>query len=183
MPIPSDTPTRHDSHGRYPEAATVEDFQLNLAAVQMRIAAACHRVGRDPATVRLLPVSKTKPESRLRMAHTAGCRVLGENKVQEAYRKWEAMQDLADLQWSVIGHLQTNKAKLVARSLLNFRHWIACDWLKRWIAAYTLKDVRWMYSCRLIPPARPVSTVCLLKTYPLLFRLFPHSLRYVCVGS
>lgn len=80
MLIPSDTPTRHDRHGCY------------------------------PATVRLLPVSKTKPENRLRMAHTAGCRVLGENKVQEAYRKWEAMQDLADLHWSVIGHLQTNKA-------------------------------------------------------------------------
>ncbi|MEI7252293.1 YggS family pyridoxal phosphate-dependent enzyme [Pectobacterium versatile] len=121
MPIPSDTPTRHDSHGCYPEAATVEDFQLNLAAVQMRIAAACHRVGRDPATVRLLPVSKTKPESRLRMAHAAGCRILGENKVQEAFRKWETMQDLADLQWSVIGHLQTNKAKLVARFATEFQ--------------------------------------------------------------
>ncbi|MCL6335714.1 YggS family pyridoxal phosphate-dependent enzyme [Pectobacterium carotovorum subsp. carotovorum] len=121
MPIPSDTPTRHDSHGRYPEAATVEDFQLNLAAVQMRIAAACQRVGRDPATVRLLPVSKTKPENRLRMAHAAGCRILGENKVQEAFRKWEAMQDLTDLQWSVIGHLQTNKAKLVARFATEFQ--------------------------------------------------------------
>lgn len=121
MPICSDTPTHHDNHGRYPEATTVEDFQHNLAAVQMRIAAACRRVGRDPDTVRLLPVSKTKPESRLRMAHTAGCRMLGENKVQEAYRKWEAMRDLADLQWSVIGHLQTNKAKLVARFATEFQ--------------------------------------------------------------
>ncbi|WP_350316029.1 YggS family pyridoxal phosphate-dependent enzyme [Pectobacterium aroidearum] len=86
-----------------------------------RIEAACRRVDRDPATVRLLPVSKTKPESRLRMAHMAGCRVLGENKVQEAYRKWESMQDLADLQWSVIGHLQTNKAKLVARFATEFQ--------------------------------------------------------------
>ncbi|MBA0206498.1 YggS family pyridoxal phosphate-dependent enzyme [Pectobacterium aroidearum] len=121
MPLSSDTPTRHDRHGRYPEAATVEDFQINLAAVQARIEAACRRVDRDPATVRLLPVSKTKPESRLRMAHMAGCRVLGENKVQEAYRKWESMQDLADLQWSVIGHLQTNKAKLVARFATEFQ--------------------------------------------------------------
>ena len=121
MPLSSDTPTLHDRHGRYPEAATVEDFQINLAAVQARIEAACRRVDRDPATVRLLPVSKTKPESRLRMAHMAGCRVLGENKVQEAYRKWESMQDLADLQWSVIGHLQTNKAKLVARFATEFQ--------------------------------------------------------------
>lgn len=80
MSISSDTQTRHDRHDCY------------------------------PATVRLLPVSKTKPESLLRMVHAAGCRILGENKVQEAFRKWEAMQDLTDLQWSVIGHLQTNKA-------------------------------------------------------------------------
>jgi len=116
-----DTQTRHDQHGRYSEATTVEDFQRNLAAVQTRIAAACRRVGRDPATVRLLPVSKTKPESSLRLAHAAGCRTLGENKVQEAHRKWEAMRDLTDLHWSVIGHLQTNKAKLVARFASEFQ--------------------------------------------------------------
>lgn len=121
MSAPSDTPTHHDQHGRYPEALTVEDFQQNLSAVQARIDAACHHVGRDPATVRLLPVSKTKPEASLRMAHAAGCRMLGENKVQEAYRKWEAMQDLSDLQWTVIGHLQTNKAKLVARFASEFQ--------------------------------------------------------------
>ncbi|MCS4295437.1 uncharacterized pyridoxal phosphate-containing UPF0001 family protein [Comamonas sp. BIGb0152] len=63
-----------------------------------RIAAAYQRVGRDPAALRLLPVSKTKPESSLRLAYAAGCRMLGENKPQEAYGKWEAMQDLPDLQ-------------------------------------------------------------------------------------
>ena len=121
MSVPSDTLTRHDKHGRYPEATTVEEFQRNLAAVQARIRAACHRVGRDFATLRLLPVSKTKPEVSLRMAHAAGCRMLGENKVQEAYRKWEAMQDLTDLRWSIIGHLQSNKAKLVARFAAEFQ--------------------------------------------------------------
>ncbi|AKC78189.1 hypothetical protein XB05_05135 [Xanthomonas arboricola] len=117
----SETQTRHDQHGRYPEAATVEDFRRNLAAVRARMATACHRVGRDPATVRLLPVSKTKPEASLRLAHAAGCTMLGENKPQEACRKWQAMQDLADLRWSVIGHLQTNKAKLVARFAAEFQ--------------------------------------------------------------
>ncbi|WP_337245281.1 YggS family pyridoxal phosphate-dependent enzyme [Luteimonas sp. gir] len=116
-----DTPTGHDQHGRYPEATSVEDFRRNLATVHARIEAACRRVGRDPATVRLLPVSKTKPEASLRLAYAAGCRLLGENKVQEAHRKWEAMQDLRDLQWSVIGHLQTNKAKLVARFASEFQ--------------------------------------------------------------
>lgn len=121
MPSLPTTPTWHDQHGHYPEAATVEDFRRHLAAVQARIDAACRRAGRDPAAVRLLPVSKTKPEASLRMAHAAGCRMLGENKVQEAQHKWEAMQDLSDLRWAVIGHLQTNKAKLVARFAAEFQ--------------------------------------------------------------
>ncbi|EON14111.1 YggS family pyridoxal phosphate-dependent enzyme [Pandoraea sp. SD6-2] len=121
MSTVTDTQTRHDKHGRYPEATTIEDFRRNLACVQARIADACYRTGRDPAEVRLLPVSKTKPEVSLRLAHAAGCRMLGENKVQEAYRKWETLQDLTDLRWSVIGHLQTNKAKLVARFATEFQ--------------------------------------------------------------
>lgn len=121
MPSLSQTLTRHDNHGLYPEATTVEDFRRNLAEVQARINAACARVGRDPATVRLLPVSKTKPEARLHLAYAAGCRILGENRVQEAHRKWQAMQGLSDLQWSVIGHLQTNKANLVARFAAEFQ--------------------------------------------------------------
>lgn len=117
----SQTQPLHDLHNRWPEAESVEDFRHNLAAVHARIAAACGRVGRDPASVRLLPVSKTKPEASIRLAHAAGCRLLGENKPQEAFRKWEATQDLHDLQWSVIGHLQTNKAKLVARFASEFQ--------------------------------------------------------------
>ncbi|KAF1038124.1 MAG: Pyridoxal phosphate homeostasis protein [Herbaspirillum frisingense] len=105
----------------WPQAATVEDFRRNLDAVRDRIAAACLRAGRDPRSVRLLAVSKTVPEERIRLAYAAGCRELGENKVQEAGRKWEAMQDLVDLRWSVIGHLQTNKARLVARFAAEFQ--------------------------------------------------------------
>ncbi|AZY52345.1 YggS family pyridoxal phosphate-dependent enzyme [Bordetella avium] len=111
----------HDLHNRWPQAASVDDFRHNLAAVQARIDAACARVGRKPSEVRLLPVSKTKPEASLRLAYAAGCRMFGENKVQEAYGKWEGMQDLPDLGWSVIGHLQTNKAKLVARFAAEFQ--------------------------------------------------------------
>lgn len=120
-PADNDTQTRHDQHGRYPQALSVEDFQHNLATIHARMAAACDRVGRDPASVQLLPVSKTMDESRIRLAHAAGCRLLGENKVQEAHRKWENTADLADLRWSVIGHLQTNKAKLVAQFASEFQ--------------------------------------------------------------
>lgn len=110
-----------DASYRYPTADSVEAFRRNLAAVRGRMAAACARVGRDPAEVRLLPVSKTVPEARVRLVYAAGCRELGENKVQEARHKAEAMADLVDLRWSVIGHLQTNKAKYVARFASEFQ--------------------------------------------------------------
>jgi len=105
----------------YTTANTVNEFRQHLADVHARIAAACAKVGRDPVTVRLLPVSKTVPEARLRNAYAAGCRTLGENKVQEAHGKWQAMSDLPDLRWSIIGHLQTNKAKLVAEFASEFQ--------------------------------------------------------------
>ncbi|MPS26710.1 MAG: YggS family pyridoxal phosphate-dependent enzyme [Alcaligenaceae bacterium] len=119
--LQADTPTQHDQHGRWPQATSVDDFRRNLAAVHERIGAACRRAGRAPAGVRLLPVSKTVDEARIRLAYDAGCRFLGENKLQEAARKWEAMSDLADLKWSIIGHLQTNKARLVARFAAEFQ--------------------------------------------------------------
>lgn len=117
----------------YPAAQTVADFQRNLAAIHTRIAQACCRVGRDPDSVRLLPVSKTVDEARIRLSYAAGCHYLDENKVQEAHRKWEALSDLPDLRWSVIGHLQTNKAKLVARLSRDFspsfqRSKSSCPW-------------------------------------------------------
>lgn len=79
------------------------------------MAAACARVGREPSEVELLPVSKTVPAERLGLAYRAGMRKLGENKVQEAKDKAEELEDLSDLRWALIGHLQTNKAKYVAR--------------------------------------------------------------------
>lgn len=108
-------------------ATTVAQIRANLDAVQQRIDDACARSDRDPSEIRLLPVSKTVPEERIRMAYAAGCRFLGENKVQEAQEKSEAMADLADLKWSVIGHLQSNKAKYVARFAHEFQ---ALDSLK-----------------------------------------------------
>ncbi|MCG8691969.1 MAG: alanine racemase, partial [Minwuiales bacterium] len=104
----------------FPAAATLDDIRRNLDAVRLRIAQACTRAGRDPADVRLLPVSKTVEEHRIRLAYEAGCRAFGENKVQEARAKAQAMADL-DIRWSVIGHLQTNKAKYVARFAHEFQ--------------------------------------------------------------
>ena len=104
----------------YPPAITVEDFARNLDAVQARIARAAARAGRDPRSVRLLPVSKTVAEDRLRNAVAAGYYRLGENKVQEAKRKSENLADL-DVSWAVVGHLQTNKARDVAAFAAEFQ--------------------------------------------------------------
>ena len=104
----------------FPQAETIEQLRQNLASIRARIDQACVDAGRDPLEVRLLPVSKTHPADYLRLAYAAGCRMLGENKVQEAYQKWQELEDLGDLEWSVIGHLQTNKAKYVARFASEF---------------------------------------------------------------
>ncbi len=102
--------TDQPARALYPQANSVEDFAHNLADVRANIAAAAERAGRDADDIRLLSVSKTVPEERLLLAIQAGAVDLGENKVQEAKRKSENLAD-QDVRWSVIGHLQTNKAK------------------------------------------------------------------------
>lgn len=91
-----------------------ETIAANLEAVRRRMEAACARAGRPAGSARLLPVTKTLPLERLRAAFAAGLDRFGENKVQEARAKAEALADLP-VRWSVIGHLQTNKARYVAR--------------------------------------------------------------------
>jgi hypothetical protein len=73
-----------------------------------QIAAAAGRVGRDPADVRLVAVSKTVPADRLRAAVAAGLGLLGENRVQEALGKVDMVPGAA---WHLIGPLQANKAR------------------------------------------------------------------------
>jgi pyridoxal phosphate enzyme (YggS family) len=87
-----------------------------LAEVRARIARAAEACGRDASTVKLVAVSKTKPVEAVREAYAAGQRAFGENYAQELGSKREALADLADIEWHFIGHLQTNKAKLIARS-------------------------------------------------------------------
>jgi hypothetical protein len=80
-----------------------------------RIARAACAVGRDPAGVRLLAVSKTWPADSVREAAAAGQRAFGENYVQEGVAKVEALAGLG-LEWHFIGPLQSNKTRLVANS-------------------------------------------------------------------
>jgi pyridoxal phosphate enzyme (YggS family) len=85
----------------------------NFKAVQKRIATAATRAGRDPSAIRLVTVTKTVDRDRIREAIAAGALVLGENRVQEAKEKIEALGRIAS--WHLIGHLQTNKAKYAVK--------------------------------------------------------------------
>jgi hypothetical protein len=86
-----------------------------LAEVRERIARAAQAAGRDVATVHLIAVSKTKPAAAIREAYALGQRDFGENYAQELTQKAEELSDLVDLRWHFIGHLQSNKARVVAR--------------------------------------------------------------------
>lgn len=83
----------------------------NLSEVEERIQAACERAGRKRDEVTLIAVSKTKPPHMLQEAYDLGVRVFGENKVQEIREKYEILPQ--DIQWHMIGHLQTNKVKYI----------------------------------------------------------------------
>src|SRR5437899_10612723 len=82
----------------------------NISHVHDRIAVAARRAGRNPQEIALLAVSKTFPAGHIRQAYEAGIRIFGENRVQEFATKAEAVRELRDAQWHMIGHLQTNKA-------------------------------------------------------------------------
>src|SRR5262249_46454851 len=79
------------------------------------------RTGRSPETIQLIAVTKTVPPVHMREAIEAGIRHIGENRLQEALPKREALGDLP-VTWHFIGHLQTNKAKKVVE---NF-DWVQC---------------------------------------------------------
>jgi len=85
----------------------------NLSALAARIQRAAEAVGRDPASVHLLAVSKTKPASAIREIHAAGVRDVGENYLQEALGKQQELGDLP-LIWHFIGPIQSNKTKAIA---------------------------------------------------------------------
>ena len=86
----------------------------NLTLIRQRVDDACRAAGRDPAEVTILPVSKTFDADVIRAATALGLHRFGENKVQEIRDKSVPLADCG-IHWVMIGHLQTNKAKDVAR--------------------------------------------------------------------
>jgi PLP dependent protein len=89
-------------------------LQARLDSVRERIANAARRVGRDPASIRLVAISKTFSVEHIRAAARAGQRDFGENKIQEALPKLDSAPDLG-LTWHFVGHLQSNKARKAAQ--------------------------------------------------------------------
>jgi pyridoxal phosphate enzyme (YggS family) len=105
---------------------TYEDFCSRVAAVEARIASACVAAGRDPSTVRLLPVTKTHPADAAIFAGRRGLGAVGENRVQEAAAKRPLVAAAfapggdggpgVAPRWELIGHLQSNKSAAAAET-------------------------------------------------------------------
>ena len=89
----------------------------NLRQVQRDIADCAAQCGRSASDVRLLAVSKTKPLTDLESAYAAGQRLFGENYVQEAVEKYQALSHLSDIEWHFIGPIQSNKSRQIAETM------------------------------------------------------------------
>jgi pyridoxal phosphate enzyme (YggS family) len=89
------------------------DIANNLALIQQRIARAAENAQRNPASITLLAVSKTKPIEMIEAAYAAGQRSFGENYLQDALPKIEALAEL-DIEWHYIGRIQSNKTRPIA---------------------------------------------------------------------
>ena len=92
----------------------IEGLAERLAAVRARIGRAAERARRDPATVRLLAVTKIFPADAIQQAYALGLREFGENYVQEFEGKAPVVRELAGARFHLIGHLQSNKAAKAA---------------------------------------------------------------------
>mgnify|MGYP005849372037 CR=1 FL=1 len=86
------------------------EFNARLDQVRSRMESACAAAGRDPASVRLLPVTKNHPVTAVEYALRAGLSAVGENRVQEAMDKRTQLHAV-EVRWELIGHLQSNKAR------------------------------------------------------------------------
>jgi PLP dependent protein len=91
-------------------------YEKGWQVARQRIEDALRCAGRAPGSVRLLAVSKTFPAEAVRAVHALGQRAFGENYVQEARAKRVELADLDDIEWHLIGPLQTNKARAAAAS-------------------------------------------------------------------
>ncbi|RKQ95822.1 hypothetical protein C7446_3205 [Kushneria sinocarnis] len=100
-------------HANRPSAGTTSTIEEHIVRVRRRLEQALAAAGRAPDAARLLAVSKTQPAAALRAAHEAGQCAFGENYLQEALEKQQALADL-DPEWHFIGGIQSNKTREIA---------------------------------------------------------------------
>src|SRR5438105_15739591 len=95
------------------EVARRETFKDRLEEIRERIERAAPLAGRNPVEIRLIAATKTVSVERLREAAACGCRTFGENRVQEAVAKMEALPGTSGVEWHFLGAIQSNKIKSV----------------------------------------------------------------------
>jgi pyridoxal phosphate enzyme (YggS family) len=118
------------------------EIDLRLAEVRARIALAAGRAGRSSNDITLVGVTKTHAVDRIRAAWTAGLRDFGENRVQEAEQKIDALRGLeVPARWHLVGHLQRNKVP-VAIGLFDILHSVDSERLAEAINAHAERPVR-----------------------------------------
>lgn len=93
--------------------ALVEQIRARYQATLERISVAARAAGRDPASVRLVVVTKAQPREVVQAAVRAGARILGENYPEESVSKISALGSESGVEWHMIGHVQSRKARLV----------------------------------------------------------------------
>ena len=96
------------------DSETAARIGKGLLAVRQRMAEAAARAGRDPRDITLVAVSKTHPAETVRAAVAAGQIVFGENRLEEALPKMQALAKLGGVEWHMLGHLQSRKAREAA---------------------------------------------------------------------
>ncbi len=94
----------------------MSQYEKAWQAAMRRVDEAVARAGRPPGSVRLLAVAKTFPAAAVRAVYALGQRAFGENYVQEAVAKRDALRDLVDVEWHLIGPLQSNKTGVAAEN-------------------------------------------------------------------
>ena len=114
------------------EQVTGKSIAERIRAVQKQIVAACHRVGRDPAGVNLIAVSKTFSWEEIQPAYESGIRDFGENYMQDAISKVSRTSSYEDIRWHFIGHLQRNKVRYWNPGFYLFHCLDSFHWPGKW---------------------------------------------------
>jgi pyridoxal phosphate enzyme (YggS family) len=89
------------------------DIKANFENLQTRVNVAAERAGRDSKEIKIIAITKTHPPGVVREAYQLGMRDFGENRVNEGLEKQSELQDLVDVRWHMVGHIQSRKASEV----------------------------------------------------------------------